>query len=568
MSISNYSILKEMGKGAYSTVYLVKNKTDNIYYAMKSVKMNDLSSKEKENAINEIKILSSNTHPNIIAFKESFYDENTQTLNLIMEYADEGDLECKIKTHIKNKTFFEEKTIWKFLIQITEALKVLHDNKIMHRDLKTANIFIKNGQAKLGDMNVSKVVKTGMLYTQIGTPYYASPEVWNDKPYEYKSDIWSMGCVLYEICSLLPPFRGKNLDQLFKSIMKGTFDPIPKFYSSELATVIHSMIKVSSTSRPSCESILNNPFVLSHKKSNCQNLTSSGYLPYKLINSAKDQKENKKLIVNKLKSSVNINIKESKDIKDSRQIAPIERKPILSNPVNNVYSHRLLSAPKVREIDSNRLLSAPKAKDYDDSNKYNIASSSRNNQNLIYNSSYSKYNSYRSVEKIDKIESKYNEESMKNKEIIRKLCSARTKPSQSETLLKNEESKEHKEVKLLSSDNNNQNYRKIITYENVLSRNKPRNVYETKTAVNNNPLFSNRDGRYISTNTKKYILNSGIESKSNIKSNLTNVYETHYNKLPLLQKRDNQPVMVNSESKERKWMISPMKILPSKIYKK
>ena len=87
------------------------------------------------------------------------------------------------------------------------GLKSLHDLNIVHRDIKCANLFLmKSGDLKLGDLNVSKVAKQGMLQTQTGTPYYASPEVWSDKPYNEKSDIWSLGCVLYELIMTKPPF--------------------------------------------------------------------------------------------------------------------------------------------------------------------------------------------------------------------------------------------------------------------------------------------------------------------------------------------------------------------------
>jgi NIMA (never in mitosis gene a)-related kinase len=110
---------------------------------------------------------------------------------------------------------------------------------IFHRDLKSANVFLYHNNpsddidvfdtneggthemAKLGDLNVSKVAKEGMLYTQTGTPYYASPEVWKDLPYDSKSDIWSLGCVVYEICALVPPFRAENMDGLYKRVLKG-----------------------------------------------------------------------------------------------------------------------------------------------------------------------------------------------------------------------------------------------------------------------------------------------------------------------------------------------------------
>ena len=222
MSIRDFEIGTELGKGAFGSVYIVKRKEDTKIYAMKRVKISQLNTKEKENALNEVRILASLNHPNIVGYKEAFFEEDIKTLNIVMEYADDGDLESKIQKNIKNKTPFSERELWNFLTQIIQGLKYLHENKVMHRDLKCANIFLmKNGSVKLGDLNVSKIVKMGMCSTQTGTPYYASPEVWADKPYDYKSDIWSVGCILYELCALKPPFRGHNLDQLYKNVTRG-----------------------------------------------------------------------------------------------------------------------------------------------------------------------------------------------------------------------------------------------------------------------------------------------------------------------------------------------------------
>jgi NIMA (never in mitosis gene a)-related kinase len=111
----------------------------------------------------------------------------------------------------------------------------LHDVHILHRDLKSANVFLnRDGTAKLGDMNVSKIAKKGLLYTQTGTPYYASPEVWKDQPYDSKSDIWSLGCVLYESVSLKPPFRADDMAGLYKKVVKGIYPKIPAHFSQEL----------------------------------------------------------------------------------------------------------------------------------------------------------------------------------------------------------------------------------------------------------------------------------------------------------------------------------------------
>lgn len=224
MSLKEFQIGKELGKGAFGSVSIVTRIADSRTYAMKRVKISQLGTKERENALNEVRILASLKHPNIIGYKEAFFDEESKTLNIVMEFADDGDLDSKIQRHLKARTNFAESDIWSFLVQIVNGLKYLHDSRIMHRDLKCANIFLlKNGQLKLGDLNVSKIVKMGLAHTQTGTPYYASPEVWADKPYDYKSDIWSVACVLYELCSLKPPFRGSSLDQLYKNVIRGYY---------------------------------------------------------------------------------------------------------------------------------------------------------------------------------------------------------------------------------------------------------------------------------------------------------------------------------------------------------
>jgi NIMA (never in mitosis gene a)-related kinase len=122
----------------------------------------------------------------------------------------------------------------------------------MHRDLKSANVFLnKDGSAKLGDMNVSKLTDMkGLNYTQTGTPYYASPEVWKDHPYSVKSDIWSLGCVLYEMITLKPPFRANNMEGLFKKVSKGLYQPIPKTYSTDLSNLVKVLLKANPDKRP------------------------------------------------------------------------------------------------------------------------------------------------------------------------------------------------------------------------------------------------------------------------------------------------------------------------------
>jgi NIMA (never in mitosis gene a)-related kinase len=134
---------------------------------------------------------------------------------------------------------------------------------IFHRDLKSANIFLaRDGTAKLGDMNVSKVAKKGLLYTQTGTPYYASPEVWRDQPYDHKSDIWSLGCVIYEAITLKPPFRAEDMQGLYKKVLKGIYPKIPSLFSSDLSALVKFLIQVPPKMRPDCDQILELPIVV------------------------------------------------------------------------------------------------------------------------------------------------------------------------------------------------------------------------------------------------------------------------------------------------------------------
>lgn len=224
---------------------------------MKKVKLLNLSEKEKQNALNEVRILAS-VHSNfVISYKEAFFDDKDSTLGIVMEYADSGDLYQKISEHKKAAMFFEESDIWRILIQLVKGLKALHDLKILHRDLKSANVFLESdGSAKLGDLNVSKVARKGLGYTQTGTPYYASPEVWKDQPYNSKSDIWSLGCVLYEMITLRPPFRAENMEGLYNKVIKGQFKRIPERFSSDLETIVRLLIQVNPESRPTCDDIL------------------------------------------------------------------------------------------------------------------------------------------------------------------------------------------------------------------------------------------------------------------------------------------------------------------------
>jgi NIMA (never in mitosis gene a)-related kinase len=180
LKLKDFEIIKELGCGSYGRVQLVKRKEDKKYYALKSMFLANAKQKEKEAALNEIRLLASIDMPYVISYKSSFYVAENQTLCIVMEYANEGDLEHKIndRTELYSSRGFEESFIWKTAFHLLKGLKGLHDNNIIHRDLKCANIFYVHGVAKIGDLNISKITDNGFATTQTGTPYYTSPEIW------------------------------------------------------------------------------------------------------------------------------------------------------------------------------------------------------------------------------------------------------------------------------------------------------------------------------------------------------------------------------------------------------
>ncbi|KAM3133112.1 G2-specific serine/threonine protein kinase [Paramecium bursaria] len=268
-SLKDFQLLQELGKGAFSVVYKVRRIADSQEYALKKVKMNSLKQRERENALNEIRLLASINDKYIVAYKDSFLDEDN--LCIVMELLPGGDVQRRINQALKGGPPFTEQDIWKALIHLVRGLKYLHDIKIVHRDLKSANIFVaQDGTYKLGDLNVSKVAKQGFVYTQTGTPNYASPEVWRDEPYDMKSDIWSLGCVIYEMANLKTPFRANKMDELYKKVQRGQYDQLSSKYSKDLSEIISLLLQVKPALRPSCDQLLKHPLLIKYSDSHHQ----------------------------------------------------------------------------------------------------------------------------------------------------------------------------------------------------------------------------------------------------------------------------------------------------------
>ena len=212
--------------------------------------------------INEIEILKQLNFPHLIRYYKSFVHKNK--LCIIMEYADGGDLYSKIKLHAQQNRLIPENDIWNLFIQLCYGLEYLHSKKIIHRDIKSQNVFLtKKGEVKLGDFGISKILKNTNEFakTSLGTPFFLSPEICQGKAYNHKSDVWMLGCVLYEMAALKKPFDGENLPILMKNILTKDIVPIPNFYSDNLRNLVTILLDKNMNSRPSVSEILSLPYV-------------------------------------------------------------------------------------------------------------------------------------------------------------------------------------------------------------------------------------------------------------------------------------------------------------------
>ena len=260
---SKYKVKKLLGEGSFGKAFLCSRDSDEDLCVIKQIKVEDMTKQEKDDVINESTILSKLDHPNIIKFFE-FFESKTpqQTFNIVTEYADGGDLSEKIKE--QNKTPFKESDILDYFTQICLALKHIHEKKIIHRDLKSGNVFLmKSGLVKLGDFGIAKTFKNTMdkAKTMVGTPYYLSPEIIQGKPYDNKSDIWSLGVLLYEMMTFKMPFEANTLPMLSMKIMRGNYTPPSSMYTKDLREIVSKCLMVDPSRRPSIREILKMPII-------------------------------------------------------------------------------------------------------------------------------------------------------------------------------------------------------------------------------------------------------------------------------------------------------------------
>jgi len=250
--------VRKVGEGSFGKAILVKA-ADGSHLICKMVDISKASARETQDALKEGKLLATLKHPYVVRYRENFTDKGW--FCILMDYCEGGDLTKMIEKAKRGRQPFQEEQILRWLTQAMLGLKYIHDKHILHRDLKPSNFFLHNGTLQMGDFGIAKVLSSTLACarTQIGTPYYLSPEVCQEKPYSWASDIWAMGCILYEMCALKVPFDAPSISGLVQKITRGPIPTTPGNFSPFTRGLCSEMLNRSANARPTPENILARP---------------------------------------------------------------------------------------------------------------------------------------------------------------------------------------------------------------------------------------------------------------------------------------------------------------------
>lgn len=265
-----YDYEKHIGNGHFGIVSLVREISSGKLLVAKTISIAALNEKEHENAHREVLLLQSLRHPLIVEYVNSFLIDGMKTLVILMEHCCGGDLRDRILAKSREEgQRFSENQIMTWYAQILLALQYMHSEKVLHRDLKTSNIFLTeaspNSSVKLGDFGISRVMEgtSDAAMSTVGTPYYMSPEVCRNEPYSWKSDVWALGCVLFELCALKRAFESPSLAGLIYRIVYDKQEDLPKIYPEALIDLIALLLSKSADVRPSVTDCLEHPYAKS-----------------------------------------------------------------------------------------------------------------------------------------------------------------------------------------------------------------------------------------------------------------------------------------------------------------
>ena len=544
--IKDYKIKDRIGVGSYGIVYKVtKKNNEKQIYVLKQIPFNlkaDINNETLIEAKNEALILSKLKHKYIVKYYDSFQDNNN--LNIVMEYCEYGDLDSYIKNLKKNNKHLSENQIWKFFIEICTGLSYMHNKKILHRDMKSSNIFLtKNLDIKIGDLGVAKALKNTLhAHTFIGTPYYLSPEICEEKPYNEKSDVWALGCILYELINLKHPFNASNQAALFLKILNGKYENFSNIYkySDELLKFIDLLLEKDFNKRPSMKDIIFNPIF----KNKAKLLGLNDYISdSESINELENEKKNRIKKISYISSSVASKNKKNNNLKEKTRKSSVDKSKINPNinilkvdSYNSDYNYNLNkfnchSSNKILKVKKNSAEFIQNINNGNDNNK--IKASFVNIRGIKKRNTNTGFNINNKIEKINIVN---------NGNIHRK---------NSKSFITNNNNKNNKQKnEILLTNKNNDNNAKIKNYydKKLVNKfiNKSNNINKKNikdiNEINKEKKISNSVYNHLKNKQNYFVINLNDEEENiNNKNNINNFEIENNNK-----KND---VEINFESK-------------------
>ncbi|KIR71884.1 NEK protein kinase [Cryptococcus deuterogattii CA1014] len=291
--LEKYKLVSNIGKGSFGVISKVQRVSDGKEFALKQLDYSKMTEKDRKQILAEVAILDSLKHRNIVQLIQKIKDPKNERIYIVMEYCTSGDLGTLIRRAQRNNSSIPEDKIWNIFLQIVLALHHCHwpaersvntggrqsvvapstdggvaRYQVLHRDLKPENVFLSDEFVKLGDFGLSKEMgAASFTSTYVGTPLYMPPEILAENRYDTKSDIWSLGCVVYEMCALHSPFSAAQTQpELITMVKSGKIPSLPARYSPALRSAIKAMLTLNPTKRPSTKDLLEMSEMKLHRK--------------------------------------------------------------------------------------------------------------------------------------------------------------------------------------------------------------------------------------------------------------------------------------------------------------